>query len=83
MSKTCAQSVDSLRISGGKNRVHLSTVRYSERYHTALMGVKAWVYRTVIPFIPQRFPQVKIAIPPLSEHYFYPVSTAPTINSTE
>lgn len=37
----------------------------------------------VIPLFAQYFSPLKIALSPLSEHYFYPVSTAPTIRTTK
>lgn len=37
----------------------------------------------LIPYFAQLFSPAKLAILPLFEHYFYPVSTAPTITTTK
>jgi len=83
MSKVCGKYVDSLRIAYGKSRAYLSTAAHFHMIPTAALRVKVLVSRTIIPCISQPYPQVKMAPLPLIEHYFYPVSTAPTTNSTK
>ena len=62
---------------GGKSRVLSSTPIRLANEAVQLARVKLSVIPQFAAFFPQYFSPLKIAPPPLVEHYFYPVSTAP------
>ena len=66
-----------------KNSAQLSTWLMDNIQPAGRHGVKTRLILSFIPFFPQPFSPAKIAPSPLFEHYFYPVSTAPTIKTTK
>ncbi len=56
----------------------LSTFLLRELSFADTSSAKPIVFRQFIPCFTQPFSPLKIALPPLSEHYFYPVSTGST-----
>jgi len=82
MPNLCGELVRNLRKVPGKSRVQPSTVLCSTVPIDQYMGVKLRFIPMFFPNFPLTIPLVKIAALPLVEHYFYPVSTAPIINST-
>jgi hypothetical protein len=66
-----------------KNSAQLSTWLMDTIQPTRHYGAKARLILLFIPFFPQLFSPARIASLPLFEHYFYPVSTAPTIKTTK
>jgi hypothetical protein len=83
MPKTCGKTVQTTRIKLGKTTGQLSTVLPTPRSTHIHTRVKALVSPRVIRTFPQTYSLVKIAFSPLIEHYFYPVSTGPTITNTK
>lgn len=79
MLSACGQSVGSLRITVGRTRVRMSPVCAYDAVARKLARVQLHVLRKLsVSFTPYISPP-KIAVSPLIEHYFYPVSTAPII----
>lgn len=66
-----------------KTSGRLSTMGVFAYTLTAGSSVQVALLPKVIPLFAQYFSPQKIAFSPLSEHYFYPVSTAPTIRTTK
>lgn len=64
----------------GKNRASPSTVVQSLRTTEQLARVQPGVFPYFTPKFTQHFSPLKIALSPLVEHYFYPVSTGPINN---
>ena len=62
----------------GETSVTLSTVLLGELPFADTYSAKPVVFRQFIPCFTQPFSPLKIALSPLSEHYFYPVSTGST-----
>ena len=80
MLSTCGQAVGSLRISTRKTRARVSPVSFIDLYAQNLGGVKVSFLRKLsVSFTPYISPP-KLAVLPLFEHYFYPVSTEPINN---
>jgi hypothetical protein len=73
--------VNSGLISHGKTRAKSSTAYLLSRFTARYDSVQPRFTHIVFPFFAQHFSPLKIALSPLIEHYFYPVSTGP-INST-
>jgi hypothetical protein len=83
MPKTCGKAVQTTRIKLGKTVGQLSTVLLTPSFTYIATRVKALVSPKVIRTFPQTYSPIKIAVSPLIEHYFYPVSTGPTITNTK
>jgi hypothetical protein len=64
----------------GKNRVLASTVMQMIRTTEQPIRVKPAGLPYFTPKFTQHFSPLKIALSPLVEHYFYPVSTGPINN---
>ena len=83
MPNACAKPVELMGKQQGIHGVRLSTLSVetlSTRYnHSA----KALFIPNFFPTFPRMSSTVKTALPPLIEHTFYPVSTAPTITITK
>jgi hypothetical protein len=83
MPKPCGKAVHDTRIKSGKTLGQLSTVIRTAITTYIRDRVKARVSPKVIRTFPQTYSPLKIAVPPLIEHYFYPVSTGPTNTDTK
>lgn len=83
MHKACVKHVDAWRKRNRKSSVRLSTKRVQTFTTATESGVNAQLITTFIPSFPLHISPLKIASLPLVEHYFYPVSTAPIINTTK
>jgi hypothetical protein len=83
MPKPCGKAVHDTRIKSGKTLGQLSTVIRTAITTYTGDRVKARVSPKVIRTFPQTYSPLKIAISPLIEHYFYPVSTGPTNTDTK
>ena len=66
-----------------KNSAQLSTRFMDSARPTHDHSAKARLILPFIPFFPQLFSPTKPAPSPLFEHYFYSVSTTPTIRTTK
>jgi hypothetical protein len=81
--KNCGKQVYSTWETVRKSCVRLSTLTVNCLQAGMPGGVKLCVIRKSIPLL---FPQISpliLTTLPLSEHYFYPVSTVPTISTTK
>ena len=83
MLKPCGKVVQTRRTIPGKTIGQLSTVLPTPHFIHIATRVKALVSPKVVRTFPQDYSPVKIAFLPLIEHYFYPVSTGPTISTTK
>ena len=83
MPKPCGKAVQTQRITLGKTIGQLPTDIPTATTAHILARVKALVSPKVIRTFPQTYSPLKIAVSPLIEHYFYPVSTGPTISTTK
>jgi hypothetical protein len=83
MHKISGKLVNIGRITLRKTSERLSTT--SSFIHTSAIqpGAQVALLPKVIPLFAQHFSPLKITPSPLSEHYLYPVSTAPTIRTTK
>lgn len=83
MPNACAKPVELMGKQQGTHSVRLSTLSVetlSTRYnHSA----KALFIPNFFPTFPRMSSTVKTALPPLIEHTFYPVSTAPINNCNQ
>lgn len=80
MHNTCAKHVDLRGIHYRKTSARLSTVRHTNALKSLAARVKALVVTIFIPRFPLILSPANSSAPPLTEHTFYPVSTAPTNN---
>lgn len=83
MPNACVKLVESVGKQRGKISGFLSTLTRTPRSIHQTVWVKARVFTTSFPNFPQVLSPSKIAILPLIEHTFYPVSTTPTTNTTK
>lgn len=83
MPKPCGKAVHDTRIKSGKTLGQLSTDIPTATMIHIRDRVKALVSPKVIRTFPHSYSPLKIVISPLIEHYFYPVSTGPTISTTK
>lgn len=81
MPNTSGKLVNSIWISPGKTSERLSTTSSFVHNPAAILRVQVGLLPKVVPLFAQHFSPLKIAVSPLFEHYFYPVSTAPTIRT--
>lgn len=73
--------VGSARTTQGKTRALLSTFVRTSQVLGKAVRVKPAEFPYFTPNFTQHFSPLKIALSPLVEHYFYPVSTGPINNS--
>lgn len=83
MPKQCVQLVQNMGMIDWKTCVSLSTNdRFTATAHITA-GAKLALVRSFPHIYTQLISTAKIALSPLFEHYFYPVSTMPTITNTK
>lgn len=75
--------VNYLRIAQGKAGVRPSTDWYNKSRQGNSDSEQLLVTPILSTLFHRQFPPLKIAFPPPSEHYLYPVSTAPTISPSQ
>ena len=83
MPKYSGKAVNSLRVIAGKSRVQLSPVMHIASFIHYMRRVQVRVIHDLSDLSTPSLSPLKIAISPLIEHYFYPVSTAPINNPTK
>lgn len=83
MPKPCGKGVQRTRIKLRKTIGQPSTVLPTLTLSYIRDRVQALVSPKVIRTFPQSYSPLKIAVSPLIEHYFYPVSTGPTNTDTK
>ena len=79
MGKTSGKTAIWLRI----NSAFLYTARLITNHNPQIKWIKARVLNYLFHLNPHRFPQAKSPILLLFEQNFYPVSTTPTIKTTD
>ena len=77
------QSVYILRTQHRITRVRLSTVRHYFTAITTPMGAQLVLIHKLTPTRPHHISPANFALPPLIEHYLYPVSTEPITTATK
>ena len=83
MPETCGKGVERLRTAHRKT-IGQSSTAFQYPPHSATLGrVQAQVTPRLIRTFPQSSSPGNFAVSPLIEHYLYPISTAPTITTTE
>lgn len=80
---TCAQLVKNLGIADGIIRGRTYTAIWPTAPTDPARRVKLVFIHQTIAQLFGGFPQVQLAYIPLSEHYLYPVSTAPITNTAK
>ena len=83
MLKYSGKAVHSLRVLPGKSRVQLSPVAYITSFVHQLQRVQVQVIHDLSDLSTPRLSPLIFALSPLTEHYLYPVSTAPINNPTK
>lgn len=83
MSRVCGKQVNSWRINLGVRRARSSTIRLNSWLTRSQLRVQPSHLHAFFHIYAHSFPHPKKHDLPLIEHYFYPVSTAPTINLTK
>ncbi len=83
MLEICGKAVSNLRKHGGKSTEQLSPVLPHDTLTSLAARVQLAFLHTVIQYFPRQLSTILIRILPLIEHYFYPLSTAPTIIITK
>lgn len=83
MPRPCGKGVQRTRINFGKTIGQPSTVLPTPTLERIRARVQVLVSPIVIRTFPQSYSPLKIAVSPLVEHYFYPVSTGPTNTDTK
>jgi hypothetical protein len=83
MHSTWGKAVKNLRTHTGISSVRLSTDTAKQFVNFATVRVQLPVLHKVFPILPQYISPAKVALSPLIEHYFYPVSTAPINTATK
>ena len=83
MPKVSGKLVNSNGIRHGKNSARLSTWLVGVVEVVRGISAKASVIHQLTQTFPHLFSPEKITPLPLFEHYFYPVSTVPTIKATK
>ena len=82
MPEMCGKSVNYLRNGARTTCLFPSTISLLRSFSAEIGGVKdMFIHPALHGFTPNLSP-AKIDILPLSEHYFYPVSTVPTNTSS-
>lgn len=83
MPKRCVESVDYMGKRQGMIRAFLSTKAVETKQYEVEVRVKPSFITKFLPIFPLHLSPPKIAFPPLIEHTFYPVSTAPINNCNQ
>lgn len=83
MLKYSGKAVNSLRVIAGKSSVQSSPVTYIASFIHQLQRVQVLVTHRLSELYTPKLSPSKIALSPLTEHYLYPVSTAPINNPTK
>ena len=83
MFRACGNTVNDTGKETGRNGGHSLTAYQLSTVRSLIESAKAVVLQLFAPAFPPGLSTVKIISLPLSEHYFYPVSTVPTINTTK
>lgn len=80
MLNTCGQYVGTWRMKLRKDSAKLSTDDAQTLHDIAMHSAEPFVSPTLSECFTRLISPAKTILPPLIEHYFYPVSTAPTNN---
>ncbi len=80
MRNQCGKIANILGSSLGKTSAWLSPYFHKSRGTTWFLRAQTTVVHTTLPLLSQLISPLKMAAPPLGEHYLYPVSTRPTNN---
>jgi hypothetical protein len=83
MLKYSGKTVNSLRLLHGISSAQLSPVRLLPSFIHLLQRVQVRLTHNLSDLYTPRLSPAKIALSPLTEHYLYPVSTAPINNPTK
>lgn len=83
MPSACVEPVDYMGILRGMNRVFLSTEAVDIGDRAVQSSAKARFITIFLPLFPLHLSPAKVPNPPLIEHTFYPVSTAPINNCNQ
>ncbi len=83
MLKACVKLVNYLGTNHGKFGALLSTHSLSSLLSSPTPRAQLQLMTSSFPTFPLYISPAKIAVSPLIEHYFYPVSTAPTNNCNQ
>lgn len=83
MLKYSGKAVYSLRVLAGKSRVQSSPVTHIASWINQLLRVQVRLTHKLSEHSTPRLSPPKMTLSPLTEHYFYPVSTAPINNPTK
>jgi hypothetical protein len=83
MPSACAKVVDYMGTQRGISRAFISTEGVETDFRPPTVSVKARLITTLIPLFPLHLSPAKVPNPPLIEHTFYPVSTAPINNCNQ
>ena len=83
MLKPWGKAVKNLRIDTCKTSAWLSTNVTTRLIGSTDVRAQLSVLHKVFPILPQYISPAKIAFSPLTEHYFYPVSTVPINTATK
>jgi len=81
MHSACGKIVQFLRTDSWTSSAWVSPGYVDEQPQSTMSGAKASFVHLLFPFFPQYISTLNFAYPPLSEHIFYPVSTASTISN--
>lgn len=74
------ETVDILRFGPRKNSASLSSMNVSFNHQAHATSAQTSFIRTLLPRFTQSISPGEMLASPLIEHYFYPLSTAPTNN---
>ncbi len=83
MPSACAQPMENSGITQRQSSALVSTITAQLAANAHTGSVQTDSIHQLIPYFAQLFSPAKFAISPLFEHYFYPVSTGPTITTTK
>lgn len=83
MPSSCAQLVNNLRLATRISSVQSSTVSLAALAKSLTMWVQTSFIRKVVRRLSAPLSTLVFPSPPLIEHIFYPVSTAPIITTTK
>lgn len=83
MLKYSGKAVNSLRVMTGKSSVQLSPVAHITSWIDQLQRVQVRLTHNLSDLFTPRLSPPKMTYSPLTEHYLYPVSTAPINNPTK
>ena len=83
MRKFSGKTVGTAGTDGSKNSVHSSPIRHHYQPKNTVYSAQPAQVPYFRSLFAQYFSPLKVVASPLSEHYFYPVSTAPTNNCNQ